>query len=59
MNAKAAAVKWDLCDLAGNPKEARDLIATEALRLEMMRKEVTTLLESVVRSLNDNDYQRK
>ena len=58
-NAKATAVKWELYDLAADPKEARDLLATEAKRAEAMRKELTAWLESVVRSLNGEDYPRK
>jgi len=57
--AKAAGVKWELYDLATDPKEARDLLATEAKRAEAMKKDLTAWLESVVRSLNGEDYPSK
>ncbi|MCI0704567.1 MAG: sulfatase-like hydrolase/transferase [Planctomycetia bacterium] len=58
-NAKTAEVRWELYNLATDPKEARDLLATEPKRVEAMRKELTAWLESVVRSLNGEDYAKK
>ncbi len=58
-NAKAKEVKWELYDLAADPKEAKDLIVAEAKRAETMRKELTAWLGSVVRSLNGEDYPKK
>ncbi len=58
-NAKSDGVKWELYDLATDPKEARDLLATEPKRAEAMKKDVAAWLESVVRSLNGEDYPSK
>jgi arylsulfatase len=58
-NPKAAEPRWELYDLAADPKESHDLLATEAKRVTTMRKELTAWLESVVRSLNGEDYSRK
>jgi arylsulfatase A-like enzyme len=58
-NAKSDGVKWELYDLAADPKESRDLLATEPKRAEAMKKELTEWLESVVNSLNDKDYPPK
>jgi arylsulfatase A-like enzyme len=57
--AKGDGVKWELYDLAADPNETRDLSATEAKRLEAMKKDLTAWLESVVRSLNGEDYPKK
>jgi arylsulfatase A-like enzyme len=54
--AKADPVKWELYDLTTDPKEARDLFASDPKRVEKMQKELTAWLESVVRSLNGEDY---
>jgi len=53
---KSDGVKWELYDLAADPKEARDLLAAEPKRAEAMKKELTAWLESVVKSLNGEDY---
>jgi arylsulfatase A-like enzyme len=58
-NAKSDGVKWELYDLAADPKESRDLLATEPKRAEAMKKELTAWLESVVNSLNGKDYPAK
>ncbi len=55
-NPKADQVKWELYNLATDPKEARDLLADEPKRTESMQKELTAWLQSVVRSLNGEDY---
>jgi arylsulfatase A-like enzyme len=57
--AKADGVRWELYDLAADPKESRDLLAAEPKRAETMKKEVTAWLESVVKSLNGEDYPAK
>ena len=57
--AKSDGVKWELYDLAADPKESRDLLATEPKRTETMKKELTVWLESIVRSLNGEDYPTK
>jgi arylsulfatase A-like enzyme len=57
--AKGDGVKWELYDLAADPKEARDLSTAEAKRLEAMKKDLTVWLESVARSLNGEDYPKQ
>lgn len=54
--AKSNGVKWELYDLAADPKELNDLLAAEPKRATTMKKELTAWLESVVRSLNGEDY---
>ncbi|MBA4062436.1 MAG: N-acetylgalactosamine 6-sulfate sulfatase [Isosphaera sp.] len=56
---KADAVRWELYDLAADPKEARDVLAAEPKRADAMKKELTAWLGSVVRSLNGEDYPAK
>ncbi len=56
---KADGVKWELYDLAADPKESKDLLAAEPERAWRMQKELTAWLESVVRSLNGEDYVGK
>jgi arylsulfatase A-like enzyme len=53
---KGAAVRWELYDLAADPKESRDLLAAEEKRAARMKKELHAWLESVARSLNGEDY---
>jgi arylsulfatase A-like enzyme len=57
--ANATAPRWELYDLAADPKEAKDLLAAEPERAARMKKELTAWLESVVRSLNGEDYPGK
>jgi hypothetical protein len=52
-------VKWELYDLASDPKEAHDVLATEPVRVAALRKGLNGWLESVVRSLNGEDYSQK
>ena len=47
---------WELYDLAADPKEARDLLAQQPDLAATMRKDLDAWLESVVRSLNGEDY---
>ena len=58
-SAKADSVKWELYDLAADPKEAHNLLATEPKRADAMKKALTAWLESVSRSLNGEDYSPK
>jgi arylsulfatase A-like enzyme len=58
-NPKADGVRWELYDLAADPKESRDLLAAEPKRAEAMKKDLTAWLESVTRSLNGEDYPAK
>jgi arylsulfatase A-like enzyme len=57
--AKGTSVRWELYDLAADPKESREVSATEPKRLESMKKAMTQWLESVTRSLNGDDYSKK
>ena len=57
--AKGSGVKWELYDLAADPKEASDLSTNEPKRLEAMQKELTAWLGSVARSLNGEDYSKQ
>ena len=52
-------MRWELYDLAADPKESRDLLAAEPERAGRMKKDLTAWLESVVRSLNGEDYAEK
>ena len=56
---KADGVRWELYNLAADPKESRDLLAAEPKRAEAMRRELNSWLGSVVRSLNGEDYVKK
>jgi arylsulfatase A-like enzyme len=58
-SAKSDGVKWELYDLASDPKESRNVLADEPRRAEKMKKELTAWLESVARSLNGEDYAAK
>ena len=51
-------VKWELYDLAADPKEANDLADKEAQRAAAMRKQLEAWLKSVAGSLNGADYSR-
>jgi arylsulfatase A-like enzyme len=51
-------VKWELYDLAGDPKEANNLAEKEATRVAAMKGELEPWLKSVVGSLNGADYSR-
>jgi arylsulfatase A-like enzyme len=55
-NAKTHAVRWELYDLAADPTESRDRLADEPTRTSRMKAELAAWLESVVRSLNGEDY---
>lgn len=58
-NPKADGMKWELYDLNVDPKESRDLLASESERAGRMKKELTAWLESVTRSLNGEDYSTR
>lgn len=49
-------VKWELYDLAADPKETTDVAATKPERVASMREELNQWLVSVVNSLNGEDY---
>jgi arylsulfatase A-like enzyme len=55
---KARTVKWELYNLASDPKETNDLAEKEAARAATMRKQLETWLTSVAASLNGADYSR-
>ena len=54
--AKSDGVKWELYDLAADPKEKKDMLAEQPERGPRMQKDLTAWLESVTRSLNGEDY---
>lgn len=49
-------VKWELYNLADDPKEANDLLEKESERVAKMRVQLEKWLVSVVGSLNGEDY---
>ena len=51
-------VKWELYDLAADPKEAKNLAETDPTRTTAMKKQLEAWLKSVARSLNGADYSR-
>ncbi len=51
-------VIWELYDLAADPTESEDLAATQRDRVGAMRADLERWLESVVRSLNGEDYRQ-
>ncbi|MGL4551277.1 MAG: sulfatase-like hydrolase/transferase [Gemmataceae bacterium] len=53
---KSAGVRWELYDLASDPKESREVLGKEPARGEAMKKELNAWLASVARSLNGEDY---
>ena len=55
---KQQAVKWELYDLAADPKEAHDLAQQEAARTAAMRTQLEAWLKSVAASCNGADYPR-
>ena len=54
----SAKVSWELYDLAADPKETQDLMASQSERVATMRKGFDAWLMSVVRSLNGEDYRK-
>jgi arylsulfatase A-like enzyme len=58
-NAKSGAVRWELYNLADDPTESRDRLADEPRRTGKMKADLTAWLQSVVRSLNGEDYSAK
>jgi arylsulfatase A-like enzyme len=53
---KKGEVTWELYNLANDPAEKSDLAKTEGERVARMQRELEAWLESVVRSLNGEDY---
>ncbi len=53
---KGSTVKFELYNLADDPKEEHDLIEREPDRANAMKKELDAWLKSVVGSLNGEDY---
>ena len=58
-NRDSGAVRWELYDLATDPKEGTNLFAKEPDRAATMQKDLSAWLVSVVRSLNGEDYGGK
>jgi arylsulfatase A-like enzyme len=54
----AAAPKWELYNLADDRQEKQDLAAEQPKRLVAMQKQLNGWLDSVVRSLNGEDYAK-
>jgi arylsulfatase A-like enzyme len=55
---RTGAVRWELYDLAADPKEAHNLLDQQPDRAAALRAGLTGWLTSVVRSLNGEDYRR-
>lgn len=53
---KQSKVTWELYNLKDDPMEASDRTAEEAHRVKAMQAELESWLQSVVRSLNGEDY---
>ncbi len=58
-NAKSVDVKWELYDLAKDPKEANNVLAAEPKRAAAMKQQLNDSLAAVVHSLNGDDYPTK
>ncbi len=56
ITSKNGEVSWELYNLADDPAEKSDLAATEDERVAQMQGKLEAWLESVVRSLNGEDY---
>jgi arylsulfatase A-like enzyme len=56
IEAKDGRVSWELYNLDADPVEEKDLAASEGVRVSSMRRQMEVWLESVVRSLNGEDY---
>lgn len=54
---KGGDVTWELYNLAEDPMETSNLVDQQGERVARMRAALEAWLESVVRSLNGNDYQ--
>jgi arylsulfatase A-like enzyme len=56
ITSKTGEISWQLYNLADDPAEKSDLAATEGDRVAQMQAKLEAWLESVVRSLNGEDY---
>ncbi|MBN2131418.1 MAG: sulfatase-like hydrolase/transferase [Sedimentisphaerales bacterium] len=54
---KKGPVKFELYNLADDPQESKDCMATQPKRARVMKAELEAWLRSVVRSLNGKDYR--
>ena len=55
---KTKGIRWELYDLARDPKEENDRASGESGRVRRMRENLEAWLLSVVGSLNGEDYKR-
>ena len=55
---KQGKVKWELYNLANDPKETTDLAEEEPARVKEMQPALEAWLKSVVQSLNGEDYAK-
>jgi len=56
-NKTSGAVRWELYNLADDPKETRDLAASETERTASLRRSLDAWLGSVMASLRGEDYR--
>ncbi len=56
---KQGKVRWELYDLASDPAEEKNVFADEPTRADALRGALESWLQSVVRSLNGEDYTRR
>ena len=54
---ESSAVKWELYDLASDPKEERNLVAADAPRAAAMQRQLEACMQSVQRSNRGEDYR--
>jgi len=56
VNRESTAVKWELYDLASDPKEERNLVGTDSQRTATMQRQLEAWMQSVQRSNRGADY---
>jgi arylsulfatase A-like enzyme len=53
----SSAVKWELYDLASDPREEKNLVVSESQRTATMQRQLDAWMQSVVRSQAGSDYR--